>query len=68
MARPKKDSVALNINIEAEINDKLVEFCDITGLTKTKSIEKAIDRIIEIDFLNIYKKVERDISDPNNTR
>lgn len=50
MARPKKDSVALNINIEAEINDKLVEFCDITGLTKTKSIEKAIDRYIDEYF------------------
>ena len=35
---------------------------------KHEEIEAAIDRIIEIDFLNIYKKVERDISDPNNTR
>lgn len=50
MARTKKDSVALNINIEAEINDKLVEFCNITGLTKTKSIEKAIDRYIDEYF------------------
>lgn len=50
MARPKKDSVALNINIEAEINDKLVEFCEITGLTKTKAIEKAVDRFIDEYF------------------
>ena len=50
MARPKKGSVALNISIEAEINDKLVEFCNITGLTKTKSIEKAIDRYIDEYF------------------
>lgn len=50
MARPKKDSVALNINIESEINEKLVDFCETTGLTKTKAIEKAVGRFIDEYF------------------
>lgn len=50
MARLKKDRASLNINIETEINDKLVEFCDITGLTKTKAIEKAIIQYIDEYF------------------
>lgn len=50
MARPRKESVALNINLDTEANEKLLKFCDITGLTKTKAIEKAIIQYIDEYF------------------
>lgn len=54
MARPKtKDSVALNINIETEVNNKLTEFCNNVGLTKTKTVEKALERYIE-DYYKLH--------------
>lgn len=43
MAREKKDSVALNINLATNINEKLIKYCEISGLTKTKAVEKAIE-------------------------
>lgn len=32
-----------------------------------EEIERAIDEIIHYDFLNVYKKVVKDIDDPNET-
>lgn len=47
MARQKKDSVALNLNIETRISEKLSCFCESVGLTKTKVIEKAVEKYID---------------------
>ena len=52
MARPKKDSTPLNINLDAEIGEKLAEFCDNTGFTKTVVVEKSLDKFID----DYYKK------------
>ncbi len=47
MARPKKDSQVVNLNIERSIYDKFVEFCDNTGLTKTVVVERALEMYID---------------------
>ena len=46
MARPKKDSQVVNLNMERSIYDKFVEFCDNTGLTKTVVVERALEMYI----------------------
>lgn len=47
MARPKKDSQVVNLNIERNIYDKFTEFCDNTGLTKTVVVERALEMYID---------------------
>ena len=47
MARPKKDSQAVNLNIERSIYDKFTKFCDNTGLTKTVVVERALEMYID---------------------
>ena len=47
MARPKKDSQVVNLNIERSIYDKFTEFCDNTGLTKTVVVERALEMYID---------------------
>ena len=39
---------------------------DMTDMEENLEIERAIDRIIELDFQNIYKKVSRDLTYPDN--
>ncbi len=50
MARPKKDSQVVNLNIKRDVYDKFVEFCDTTGLTKTVVAERALE--VYIDAMN----------------
>lgn len=38
---------------------------DMTDIEENLEIERAIDRIIALDFLNIYKKVSQDITYPD---
>ena len=47
MARPKKDSQVVNLNIERSIYDKFTEFCANTGLTKTVVVERALEMYID---------------------
>lgn len=47
MARPRKDSHQLNINIESSIYNEFVEFCEKTGLTKTIVTERALKMYID---------------------
>lgn len=42
----------------AELSD------DMTDIEENIEIERAIDRIIDLDFQNIYKKVSRDLAYP----
>ena len=51
MARERKNSVALNINSDEQVNKKLTEFCGSVGLTKTKTVEKALNKYIEEYYL-----------------
>lgn len=47
MARAKKDGTALNIKIENDVNEKLVNFCENTGFSKTAAVENALDKYID---------------------
>lgn len=52
MARKKlKESEQLNCRIEKSAMNKLTEVCNNVGLTKTKAVEKAIEK-----FYDEYKK------------
>lgn len=43
----------------AEVRDEM------TDIEENKEIERAIDRIIQLDFQNIYKKVSNDLTYPD---
>ena len=38
---------------------------DMSQREESDEIERAIDRMIELDFMNIYKKITRKIEDPD---
>ena len=44
MGRPKKDGRALNCYIKAEIIEKLEEYCEEMGQTKTIVVERALEK------------------------
>lgn len=52
MARPKtKESKAVNINMDIKVLQKLDDYCEITGLSKTVAIERILDNFFrERDF------------------
>ena len=58
MARPKKDSQVVNLNIERSIYDKFTEFCDNTGLTKTVVVERALEMYIDAMNANPEKLMQ----------
>lgn len=47
MPRPKKDGFPFSIRMDNEVHKRLVEFCEKTGLSKTKAIERAITMYID---------------------
>lgn len=53
MSRPKTrgDLKALNLNIKAEISDKLNKYVEKTGITKTYVVEKAL-----LEYFEKHKK------------
>ena len=42
VGRPKKDGEFLNCYIRRDVSERLTEFCKVTGLSKTMSVEKAL--------------------------
>ncbi len=42
MPREKKESKPFNIRMEKSIYDKLVEFCEVSGQSKTLAVERAV--------------------------
>ncbi|WP_294170568.1 hypothetical protein [uncultured Clostridium sp.] len=49
MARAKKESSYVSLKMEKEIADRLNQFLEDSGLTKTKTIEMALN-----DFMDEY--------------
>lgn len=47
MPREKKESKPFNIRMEKAVYDKLVEFCEVSGQSKTLAVERAILLYIE---------------------
>ena len=58
MARPRKDSQVVNLNIKRDVYDKFVEFCDRTGLTKTVVTERALEMYIDVMNKNPEKLIQ----------
>lgn len=54
MARRKKNGTYLNVCIESPIYDRLVEFCDNAGQTKTVAVERALTA-----YLDEYDKKQK---------
>ena len=47
---------------------RTTKFSDDMSITEeNEEIERAIDEIIKYDFMNIYKKVKKEVEDPNET-
>lgn len=59
MGRPAKDGKALNLYIEAEIADRLEQYCDDTGITKTAAIERILESYFDDRDEKIKKTGER---------
>ena len=47
MPREKKESKPFNIRMEKSVYDRLVEFCKVSGQSKTLAVERAILLYIE---------------------
>lgn len=50
MPRQKKDAKILNIKLATPISDKLEQFCEETGMSKTIATEKIMERFFEEYF------------------
>lgn len=47
MPRPKKDAVPLNIRLDKTVADRLAEYCETTGQTKTTAIERLLSGALD---------------------
>lgn len=50
MPRPKKDGKVLNIKLSVPVYDKLEEFCDESGQTKTLAVERFLNKCLNEYF------------------
>lgn len=50
MSRPKKDAKILNIKLATPVYNKLEQFCDESGLTKTMAVERVLSQFFEQYF------------------
>ena len=51
MTRIKKQTDCMSFRLDKKVSDKLNEICEEVGLSKTKAVEKAIEK-----FYDDYKK------------
>lgn len=47
MARPKKDAVSFGCKFDRSIFEKLEEFCELSGQSKTGVVERAVQKYLE---------------------
>ena len=47
MSREKKDTKALNIKLATSISDRLEQYCEDSGQTKTVAVERALSAFID---------------------
>jgi hypothetical protein len=53
MARPKKDNVPVSVRMERVIYEKMCQFCEDSGQSKTVAVERALEMYID----NYYEKM-----------
>ena len=47
MARPKKDNKAISVRLATNVYDRLNDFCERSGQSKTTAIERAIEMYVD---------------------
>lgn len=50
MSRPKKDGKALNIKLNMTTYENLEQYCEESGLTKTRAVERFLDKCLDEYF------------------
>lgn len=58
MARDKKDAKNFACKFDREIFDKLEEFCELSGQSKTAVVERAVEKYVE-ENLDLIKEVAK---------
>ena len=58
MARDKKDAKNFACKFDREIFDKLEEFCELSGQSKTAVVERAVEKYVE-ENLEMMKEVAK---------
>ena len=59
MGRPAKDSNALNLRLDSKVCDRLEEYCQETGITKTTAVERILTAYFDVRDEKIKKTGER---------
>ena len=57
MPRPKKDNCPLSLRIEKNVYDRLTQYCEDSGQTKTLAIERALMGYID-EYYRQQEKLE----------
>lgn len=55
MPRAKKDNIPFNVKLDRSISDRLSDYCEESGMTKTTAVERAITMFI--DDYEIKKRI-----------
>lgn len=63
MPRPKKDNHSMTIRLATPIFDRLTQYCDDSGQSKTVAIERALTR-----FMDDYYEKQQLIAEAENRR
>lgn len=58
MPRDKKDAKNFACKFDREIFDKLEEFCELSGQSKTAVVERAVEKYVE-ENLDLIKEVAK---------
>ena len=59
MGRPAKASKALNLRLASEVCDRLEEYCQETGITKTTAVERILTAYFDVRDEKIKQTGER---------
>ena len=51
MPRQKKDNTPLNIRMDKAVSERLIDYCEETGISKTAAVERAVLMYVE-DYNN----------------
>ena len=47
MPRAKKENISLNIRLAKEVSNRLNDYCEETGMTKTSVVERALSMYLD---------------------
>lgn len=50
MPKEKRDTTALNVRLSTEVCERLTDFCKESGLTKTRAVERILNKYFDNYF------------------